>query len=239
MPKVRNILPKKEHEPGRAMMPFTHGMEEFFQSAFPRRWMEEFFAPYAWRRPFFAEYDEKYDVFPKVDVIDKDEALVVRADVPGIKKEDLEITISGDRLVIEAKREYEEEEKKEVISGIIERSPKTARLIVIGSNEFLTDTTIQFSASSGTSQFLNSLQLVQNAIDWSLEDRGLLSIRSRGNFSRTLFPLERKAQLIWEYGNYIAALVGLLLVFSVFRILNAQKRQYHARLVRAASAEVG
>ena len=94
-------------------MPFTHGMEEFFQSAFPRRWMEEFFAPYAWRRPFFAEYDEKYDVFPKIDIIDKDETLVVRADVPGIKKEDLEITISGDRLVIEAKREYEEEEKKE------------------------------------------------------------------------------------------------------------------------------
>ena len=30
MPKVRNILPKKEHEPGRAMRPFTHGMEEFF-----------------------------------------------------------------------------------------------------------------------------------------------------------------------------------------------------------------
>ena len=112
MPKVRNILPRKEHEPGRAMRPFTHGMEEFFESALPRRWMEELFAPYAWRRPFFAEYDEKYDVFPKVDIVDKDEALVVRADVPGIKKEDLEITIAGDRLVIEAKRDYEEEEKK-------------------------------------------------------------------------------------------------------------------------------
>ena len=113
MPKVRNILPKKEHEPGRVMRPFTHGMEEFFENALPRRWMEDFFAPYAWRRPFFAEFDEKYDVFPKVDVVDKDEALVVRAEVPGIKKEDLEITIAGDRLVIEAKREYKEEEKKD------------------------------------------------------------------------------------------------------------------------------
>ena len=113
MPKVRNILPKKEHEPGRAMRPFTHGMEEFFENTFPRRWMEDFFGPYAWKRPFIAEYDEKYDVFPNNDIFDKDEALVVRADVPGIKKEDLEITISGDRLVIEAKRDYEEEEKKE------------------------------------------------------------------------------------------------------------------------------
>ena len=57
MPKVRNILPKKEHETGRAMRPFTHSMEEFFESAFPRRWMEGFFEPYAWRRPFFAEFD--------------------------------------------------------------------------------------------------------------------------------------------------------------------------------------
>ena len=113
MPKVRNILPKKEHEHGRAMRPFTHSMEEFFENALPRRWMEGFFEPYAWRRPFLTEFEEKYDVFPKIDMVDKDEALVVRADVPGIKKEDLEITISGDRLVIEAKREYEEEETKE------------------------------------------------------------------------------------------------------------------------------
>jgi hypothetical protein len=33
MPKVRNILPKKEHEAGRAMRPFTHSMEEFFENA--------------------------------------------------------------------------------------------------------------------------------------------------------------------------------------------------------------
>jgi HSP20 family protein len=113
MPKVRNILPKKEHETGRALRPFTHSMEEFFESAFPRRWMEGFMEPYAWRRPFFTDFDEKLDVFPKVDILDKDDKLVVRADVPGIKKEDLEVTISGDRLIIEAKREYEEEEKKE------------------------------------------------------------------------------------------------------------------------------
>ena len=63
--------------------------------------------------PFFTDFEEKYDVFPKIDIVDKDEMLLVRADVPGIRKEDLEITISGDRLVIEAKREFEEEEKKE------------------------------------------------------------------------------------------------------------------------------
>jgi len=113
MPNIRNILPKKEHETGRAMRPFSPGMEDFFGSTFPRHWMEGLLEPYAWRRPFPSEFDEKLDVFPKVDILDRDESLVVRADVPGIKKEDLEITIAGDRLVFEAKREYVAEEKKE------------------------------------------------------------------------------------------------------------------------------
>ena len=60
-----------------------------------------------------SDFDEKFVVFPKVDMIDMDDKLFVRADVPGIMKEDLEITMSGDRLIIEANRDYEKEEKKE------------------------------------------------------------------------------------------------------------------------------
>jgi HSP20 family protein len=113
--KVRNILPKKEHEAGasRALTPFTHSMEEFFENYFPRRWMEGFFEPAAWRRPFLGELGEKFDVLPKVDIIDRKDDLLVRAEMPGVRKEDLEITIQGDRLMFEARREIEEEEKKD------------------------------------------------------------------------------------------------------------------------------
>jgi HSP20 family protein len=115
MAKVRNILPKKDREIGRGreMRPFTHGMEEFFGTHFPRRWMEGFFEPYAWKRPFWGDYGETFDVWPKVDILDKEDAIVVRAELPGVRKEDLEITIAGDRLTLEAKREYEEKEEKE------------------------------------------------------------------------------------------------------------------------------
>lgn len=113
MPNVRNILPKKDGDTGRAITPFTHGMEEFIENAFPRRWMEGLLDPYAWSRPLMSDFDEKFDVFPRVDILDKDDVLIVRAEVPGVKKDDLEITIAGDRLVIEAKRDFEEEEKKE------------------------------------------------------------------------------------------------------------------------------
>ena len=114
MAEVRNIVPKKERRAtGRAMRPFTHSMEEFFENRFPRRWMEGFFGPEAWRWPLWGDVEESFEVFPKVDVLDKEEALIVRAEMPGIEKEDLEITVYGDRLVFEAKREFKEEEKKE------------------------------------------------------------------------------------------------------------------------------
>ena len=115
MPNVRNILPKKERKTGAGheMRPFTHSMEEFFGNHFPRRWMEGFFDPYTWRRPMMTEFGEAFDVWPKVDIIDKDEGLLVRAEMPGVKKEDLEVTIAGDRLTLEAKRDFEEKEEKD------------------------------------------------------------------------------------------------------------------------------
>ncbi len=114
MPKVRNIIPKKEREfgAGRAVTPFTHSMEEFFENFFPRRWMEGV-EPFGWGRPMWSDREEKFDVQPNVDIVDKDDYVLVRAEMPGVRKEDLEITIAGDRLTFEAKREVEEKEEQD------------------------------------------------------------------------------------------------------------------------------
>ena len=115
MAKVRNILPKKDREVGRVRetWPFTHSMEEFFGTHFPRRWMEGMGEPFPWRRPVLSDVGEAFEVWPKVDILDKNDAIVVRAEIPGIKKDDLEVTIAGDRLTLEAKRKFEEKEEKE------------------------------------------------------------------------------------------------------------------------------
>ena len=74
-------------------------------------------------------------------------------------------------------------------------------------------------------------QLVENAVDWALEDRDLLSIRGRAHFSRTLPPLNRTAQIFWEYLNYGLALLGLLLVWLIRRGVAARARlRYEAVL---------
>ena len=121
----------------------------------------------------------------------------------------------------EAKKE-ENKEEKTPISSVIEHSAASARIMVIASNEFGNDQALRISASSGTTKYLNSLQLIENSLDWSLEDRALLSIRGRGQFSRTLEPMEAKSQFHWEMGNYILVAFGLLLVLFIYRAIRAR-----------------
>ncbi len=110
MSTVREIIPK-EKEKGRrvarAMRPFEL-MDEFFEN-FPRRWMDPFAV-----RPVWTDLEPRIEPrFPRVDVIDHDDELVVRAELPAVKKDDLEIYVTDDSLVIKVTREKEEVEKAE------------------------------------------------------------------------------------------------------------------------------
>jgi HSP20 family molecular chaperone IbpA len=39
----------------------------------------------------------------RLDAIDHDKELVVRGELPGVNKEDIDVTVMGDRLMIEAR----------------------------------------------------------------------------------------------------------------------------------------
>jgi ABC-2 type transport system permease protein len=106
------------------------------------------------------------------------------------------------------------------VGGTIESSPDTARLVVVGSSDFLTDAIFQVSSSLGTNRYLSSLQLAQNAVDWSAEDLDLLGIRARGTISRVLAPLTPGQERFWEglnYGLALLALIGIGVVWRVWR----------------------
>jgi ABC-2 type transport system permease protein len=124
-----------------------------------------------------------------------------------------------------------------VISGVIERSPESARLIVFPSNEFLADQNLRLIGSAEGTVYVNPLQLMSNAVDWSLEDSGLLAIRSRGHFNRTLPPMAEGDQMVWEYLNYALALAGVLLLFGWHRYLaNRSQARYRSWLMSAEGA---
>ena len=49
---------------------------------------------------------------PVVDVRDEPEEVVIHADIPGVKQEDIDIEMTGDTLVIRGERKFEETEQK-------------------------------------------------------------------------------------------------------------------------------
>jgi ABC-2 type transport system permease protein len=101
---------------------------------------------------------------------------------------------------------------QEPTPGAIESSPEAARLVVVGSAEFVDDIVFDISSTLTRDRYLNSLQLLQNAVSWSTEDLDLLSIRSRGTSARVLIPMAERAQSFWEGANYVIALLALVAV---------------------------
>ncbi|WP_444997234.1 Gldg family protein [Aliikangiella sp. IMCC44359] len=122
-------------------------------------------------------------------------------------------------------------ENTPVISSVIERSAESARIILFSSNDFLRDQVIQMTSSAAGNEYLSTLQLIANSIDWSLEDSGLLSIRSRGHFNRTLPPMEKDEQIFWEYFNYFLALLALALIALIQKQRKKSRQLTYSQLL--------
>lgn len=141
------------------------------------------------------------------------------ADQKGADKKDADKTAADD---------------KQTVSGIIAHSPDSARIILYSSNDFLTDPVISMAGAASGGQNLGGLQLMANTLDWSLEDAGLLSIRARSNFNRTLPTMQASTQMFWEYLNYGLALLALLLVGLIQRgIKRTRARRYQQWMAQA------
>lgn len=106
-----------------------------------------------------------------------------------------------------------------VVGAVVSRSPESARLVVLGSSDSLSDTVINMISQTRGSLYPNTMQFVANVIDVSMEDASLLSIRSRGHFNRTLDPMDEVQQQTMEYLNYIFAILSLMIVFGVNYVL--------------------
>jgi HSP20 family protein len=103
---LRKIEPRDRAIDVRRTAPRTRSMEEFFEDFPPRRWMETF-EPLGWKWPIDMERSFR------LDIIDRDKELIVRGELPGVEKDDVEVTVAGNRLMIEAETEFEEVDEKE------------------------------------------------------------------------------------------------------------------------------
>jgi len=74
---------------------------------------EDLFADFGrgfWPRPF--AFPAETEVKMKIDVNEDDKSFSIRADIPGVKKEDIQVDVDGDRVSLRAEVKKEKEEKK-------------------------------------------------------------------------------------------------------------------------------
>ncbi len=106
--------------PARPLSRFEE-MEQLFGSMLPAR---------DWLRPRFGEMMAAFESrFPQIDVLDKEDDVVVRAEIPGMSKDQLDISLIGDCLTIKGQSREEKQEdaggryvRREIRSESFERS---------------------------------------------------------------------------------------------------------------------
>ncbi len=92
----------------RTPSPFEE-MDRLFESFFPRSWLR----PMRWEWPAMGELTAPFEGrLPKVDVVDRDSDILVRAELPGVDKKDLDISITDNTVTIHATTSSEREEEK-------------------------------------------------------------------------------------------------------------------------------
>lgn len=86
-------------------------VERLFDRLMPRTWMR----PMAWNWPGWSALDESLGSIrvPQLDVVDRDKEIVIRAELPGVEKKDIDVSISENTLTIKGGvcRESKEQRK--------------------------------------------------------------------------------------------------------------------------------
>ncbi len=97
-----------EVAPARSYSPFED-FDRFFNALMPRRWA----SPFRWDWPVMPEIQMPFEgKMPHVDVLDRDSEIVVRAELPGVEKDDLDVSMTDNSVTIKATSAQEEKEEK-------------------------------------------------------------------------------------------------------------------------------
>ncbi len=108
--------------PSRWMSPFEE-MERLMEEFSPRGWLRR------WEWPAFPEFGRRMELrMPKVDIIDRDAEVVVKAEIPGVDKKDLDVSVTGNSVTIKGETRREEKEERgdyyrnEIVRGSFART---------------------------------------------------------------------------------------------------------------------
>lgn len=101
-------------------------VERLFDRLMPRSWI----SPIAWNWPMWGAMEESLENIraPQMDVIDRDKDFLIRVEVPGVEKKDVEVSVSDSTLTIkgsvqrESKAQRKDYFRCEIAQGNFSRS---------------------------------------------------------------------------------------------------------------------
>jgi HSP20 family protein len=77
-----------------------------------RGWRHGWLHPFGRNLPEWARLEAALESDPRVDLIEREEEVLVRAELPGVEKKDLEIELTGQLLTLKGERKHEQTEEK-------------------------------------------------------------------------------------------------------------------------------
>lgn len=107
---IKKEVPVKAESQGffKEMEERMQELERHFDSFFPRNW----YRPLRLDFPEWAHWKMMELETPRVDIIDRDNEILVRAEIPGVKKENLDISLTDTAITIKGSSTEEKKEEK-------------------------------------------------------------------------------------------------------------------------------
>jgi HSP20 family protein len=105
---VRKDTEIQKAAPKRMATPLEE-MDRLFDRILRRRWLR----PWAWESPLLSEFAEPAEMrMPRMDVLDAEKNVVIRAEVPGVDRKDLGVSVNDTSVTVKGKVMREAKEGK-------------------------------------------------------------------------------------------------------------------------------
>jgi HSP20 family protein len=98
---------------------FDQQFERLFEDFFNRRWL----------RPFSGALGGEFESrAPRVDVVDRDDDLLVRAEMPGMSRDDIDVSVTDNAVTVKGSMRKEREDaegdyhRREIVSSFVSRT---------------------------------------------------------------------------------------------------------------------
>lgn len=116
-------------EENRKVATFDRQIEDLFEDFFNRRWPRfSELSNVRWPRLEFPGGKSAETKMPSMDVVDREKEVLVRVELPGINKEDIDVSVSGNSVTVQGTTRNESESDKdqyhhkEIVSSYVSRT---------------------------------------------------------------------------------------------------------------------